>query len=112
MPRSYNWAALALWLAAPATFAAVALPQSTQGLTRQASLVVRGVVEGQKVGYDEAVHHATVETTVRIDEALKGAAPARVVIRQLKGIPGDARFAVGEEVVVFVRAGAGRAAGV
>ena len=112
MPRSFNWATLALWLAAPCVNAAVALPQTTQMLTHQATSVVRGIVEGQRVGYDEAVHHATVETTLRIEEALKGAGPSKLVIRQLKGIPGDARFTRGEEVVVFVRAGAGAAPGV
>lgn len=87
--------------------AATVIPQSTTSLTRQATHVVRGIVREQREGYDERARHSIIETTLAVDEVLKGETSRTIVIRQLKGIPGDARFQNGEEVVLFLRAGTG-----
>jgi hypothetical protein len=106
--RAFAATALSFGIAlvtSPLAWAAVVIPQTTEMLTHEATHIVRGVVEHQVLSRDEAVHHAVVETTIRVEEVFKGVAPERIVIRQLRGIPGDARFTEGEEVVVFVREG-------
>lgn len=103
---------LALLLLPCAAHASSVIPQSADALTRQATHVLRAVVESQREGYDERARHATVETTFTVSSNLKGDAGRTVVVRQLKGIPGDARFRVGEEAVLFLRSGSGPHLGV
>ena len=105
-PRLPHLVALAIVLVPFATAqGASVIPQSTESLARQATHVVRAVVEDQREGYDERARHATIETRLSVEETLKGRAPSTILVRQLRGIPGDARFRAGEEVVVFLRVG-------
>jgi hypothetical protein len=99
---------IALFLAAPPRIAAAAVvrPQTTESLTRAASRVVLGRVAMIETGRDEALRRTVVRVAIDVSESLKGAAVSRVVVQQL-GVPGDARFTVGEEVLIFVREDSG-----
>ena len=100
---------IAAW-AAPAR-ATVMLSLTTEQLTDQASIVVRGRVVSQQVASDAG--RLWTDTTLRVDAALKGTVPASktVVVRQPGGetaaggmiVAGAARFQRGEEVLVFLR---------
>jgi hypothetical protein len=81
-------------------------------MARTAGLVVRGVVEGQKVARTADGLNIETRTYLRVTSVLKGAPVSTVVVSQVGGtlgdvtqmVPGDARFVAGEEVVVFLEA--------
>ncbi|MFM2152906.1 MAG: hypothetical protein RL199_1341 [Pseudomonadota bacterium] len=101
---------LAFLLTAPAARATVVVERPVEELTRRATVVVHGIVTGSKTTWEEAEMLPATRTTLKVVTALKGDAGDAVVVRQSAGrakgvalaIPGDARFAVGEEVVVFL----------
>jgi hypothetical protein len=99
---------VALALAAPAAASSM-LAYDIPEMTTQADLVVRGTVgraAGRWVG-----KRIVTEVTVRVDASLKGAAASEVTLYVPGGIAdgigmavsGAPTFAVGEEVVVFLR---------
>ena len=104
----------ALGWAAPAG-ATVMLSLTTEQLTDQASVVVRGRVVGQQVVTDAG--RLWTDTTLRIGAVLKGTVSAgkTIVVRQPGGdtpmggmvVAGAARFGRGEEVLVFLRPASG-----
>lgn len=110
-------ALLALSAAAPAA-AATVVTATVEELARGADLVVRGTVEGREARF----HGSRIYTTLRIRPAAawKGSAAEVVEVRIPGGVVGDqgqkvagvAAFAEGEEVVLFLRRGAGAAYGV
>jgi hypothetical protein len=100
--------ALALLLLAPSARAAEVLKRSFEEMTAQAPLVVHATVassQARRVG-----GRIYTFTELRPTEALKGKPPAKLVVRQPGGevgalgqyVPGAARFASGEEVVLFL----------
>lgn len=83
-------------------------------VTAEASRIVHGTVAEVQAGRDQAGIPATW-VTLEVAETLKGAAAGRVTIKQLGaaeplpdgalgGFAGLPRYAVGEEVVLFLRA--------
>ena len=100
----------ALFVASPTLHATTVFERPVEELARRATLVVRGVVAGSKSSWGDAEELPATRTTLRVTKVLKGEAGETVVVRQAAGrgkgvalaIPGDARFAVGEEVVVFL----------
>lgn len=98
-------------LAALPAQATVMTYMNTQELTERATSVVRGTVEQQQVV--ERGGHLWTDSYVRVLEALKGKVGTGqiLVLRQPGGetltvgerVGGTARFAVGEEVLVFAR---------
>jgi len=102
-------AAAALLAAAPAA-AATALPATVEGLARASTLVVRGTVEGQEVRVGADGSRLYTFVALRVAEALKGEAPALLLVRVPGGVLGErgqrvagaAAFADGEEVVAFL----------
>jgi hypothetical protein len=111
--RHLRVAALALALAAglPSKTSASTRPLSDEQLARSSAAAVRGHVVAATAQWDAAA--SAIYTFVAIDVAeswgLDGA-PARVIVKQLGGVVGDtalviggqARFEVGEEVLVFL----------
>ncbi|HLL53745.1 MAG TPA: hypothetical protein VK447_09380 [Myxococcaceae bacterium] len=100
--------ALALLVLSPAAEGAAVPHRSFEEMTAQAPLVVRATVtasQARKVGT-----RIYTFTDLRPTEALKGKAPATLVVRQPGGevgsigqrVAGAARFTVGEEVVLFL----------
>lgn len=85
---------------------------SVADMTRRADVIVQGTVVRQSAAWDEAHARIYTITEIQVAEALKGgAAPGAIVaVRQLGGvadgivqsIPGNARFAAAEEVLVFL----------
>ena len=86
-------------------------PFTTEGLVREAALVVRGTVVSERASFTPSRDRIYTDTTVHVREALVGRAGADIVVRQLGGtvgdvsalVPGTARFTRGEEVVLFLR---------
>ncbi|MFW5878648.1 MAG: hypothetical protein ACOCVR_02415 [Myxococcota bacterium] len=104
-----------LALAAPASVlqAATVLGLTVDELAEQSERVVRARVVSREAEIDDSVGLVFTYTTLEVLEDLAGEGPSRIVLRQLGGeaegmgiaVEGDARFEVGEEVVVFVRSG-------
>ncbi|HVE83652.1 MAG TPA: hypothetical protein VND93_12415 [Myxococcales bacterium] len=96
-------------LAGPARGATV-LRLTFEELTARADAVVRGRVVGSAARMDQAAGRITTFTEVEVAEALKGAPGKKLTVRQPGGevggigqsVPGAARFAPGEEVVLFL----------
>jgi hypothetical protein len=110
-PRIALVAALAL-LALPAR-ASVAVRLDLPALVAQADTVVRGRVVAERARWDAS--HSRIYTDVRltVDRVYKGAAAPGdvIVVTRLGGsvgglgmrVAGEARFALGEETIVFLR---------
>jgi hypothetical protein len=109
---------LALVAAKPAA-ASVAIPQTPESLTRQASAVIRGAVLSQEAGVDLAAHVRVIRTRVQVLERWTGSTPEVITVQQIgslhggaaQGVAGDARFKLGEEVVLFLAEGRDAEAG-
>jgi hypothetical protein len=97
-------------LAAPA-FGATVLRLSFEQLTEKSDVVVRGRVVGSTPKLNAAAGRISTFTDVEVTEAIKGAPGKRITVRQPGGevggigqsVPGSARFAPGEEVVLFLQ---------
>ena len=91
----------------------ISLPLPISELTFRADTIVRGVVVSRVGAWDKAHRRIRTVTEVRVSESWKGAeGPGAIVrIRQLGGtvgsvtqsVAGDARFRLGQEVLVFLR---------
>lgn len=86
-----------------------------EGLADLSTDVVRGRIETQEVRAVEGTAGIATFSRLSVGERLKGKAPAKLVVRQVGGtlgrrsveLPGDARLAAGEEVLLFLRCDAG-----
>ena len=85
----------------------------TGDLVEISDVALRGEVVEQKSLFDSSQGRVVTRTTFEVAETYMGEVDGRVTIEQWGGhtgeetsvIPGDARFQVGEEVVVFLRRG-------
>ncbi len=114
MNRAAGWVALAAFVVASRALparATVVVDQTIPEMARHATLVVRGVVYAQRAQWDEHHRQIITRTFVRTTKALKGSAGPTVVVRQPGGaigkwraaVEGEARFRLGEEVVLFLQ---------
>jgi len=102
--------ALAVLAGQPA-LAAKARPVSVEALARDADAVVEAQVEGKQSRWAADRRHLYTVVTLRVVQALRGKAPARLVVRVPGGMVGDigqhvdaaAEFSAGERAVVFLR---------
>lgn len=101
---------LAVLLVGHAAAASTALAMDVPQLTRQADVIVRGTVVGQSSAWAPGGSRIVTETRVRVGSVLKGAPPREVRVLQPGGavggvgqrVSGAARFAPGEEVLLFL----------
>lgn len=101
------WVVVAACAWVSPVLATVLLQQSPEELLAQSDLVVLGVVEGQRSL--RVAGELMTETTVGVEETLRGAAVKTVVLSQLGGreghvvadVPGDAQMRPGERVVLI-----------
>lgn len=111
-------AALALTVAlavAPPATATVVIESPRVELVERSQLIVRAFVDGATSRWNEDGSQLITLTALRVTEYIKGNGPATLTLRQLGGrlgdiashIPGDARFANGQEVFLFLRQGSG-----
>ncbi|MBM4364162.1 MAG: hypothetical protein FJ104_15895 [Deltaproteobacteria bacterium] len=92
--------------------ATIVKPLTVSEMARRADVVVLGRVVGQTATWNPERTRIYTRTELLVGESLKGDARAgeSLTIRQLGGtldglvqtVPGNARFAIGEEVVVFL----------
>jgi hypothetical protein len=90
--------------------AATVVPQSVDQLTDRATLVVRATVLSSKAEHAPGPAGIYTFTRLQVAEALKGSAPAQLTLKQAGGtvgeksveLPGDARLALGEQVLLFL----------
>lgn len=108
--------ALLLGLLGPAEARAtvmVELPRAE--LVQTADLVVRCVVGAQTVRWNEDQSRILTLSRLTVQAYLKGRGPSELVLRQFGGtldgltltVPGDGHLSPGQEVVLFLRQGAG-----
>lgn len=105
-----RWAALAVIALPFAAFGTVVIGQTFEQMTRDAPLIVIGVVGEQSARWDEDRRGISTWTELKVKETLKGKAPAKLVVRQPGGVVGNigahvagaARFEPGEEVLLFL----------
>lgn len=105
-------AALASLAAVSPAAATIVKRLSTADMTKRADVIVQGTVLRQTAAWNPEHTRIYTVTEIRVAESLKGAAtPGSVVsIRQLGGvvdgtiqtIPGNAKFAAAEQVLVFL----------
>lgn len=108
MPR--RLIAAVLLLAPLSAVATVVMALTMEELTSRSPLVVRGTVHRVDVQWSEGRHRIWTYAEVVVSETLKGAPRTTVLVKQPGGIIGDvgehvsgaARFAPGEEVVLFL----------
>lgn len=98
-------------LASPSAQATVAKPLTFEALTKEADVVVHGVVVDQKSFWGPQRERIYTHTEISVWRTLKGkTAQSTLVVRQWGGaaegavmhIPGNASLKVGEEVVLFL----------
>jgi hypothetical protein len=105
---------LILWafaLGAATCAASVVERMSVEDLSRGADAIVSGRVVAVSSAWNEAHTKIYTFSTVEVTESLKGEPARRIVVKELGGAVGDigmeasgvARFALGEEVLVFLR---------
>lgn len=102
--------ALLLALLAGPAGATTVLHVPLEELAAGTPLVVRAVVSEQKVSWSGDGLRILTRTRLRVVEVLKGKAAPELTVQQVGGtldgmamrIPGDAQFAAGEEVVLFL----------
>ena len=90
--------------------AATVIPQTPEQLTDRSTTVVRARVVSQRAAREPGPAGIYTRTTLRVEAALKGKAPATLVVRQAGGrlgservrLLGDAALKEGEEVLVFL----------
>ena len=100
---------------APVAEATVQVQLSRAELVQRADLVVRATVASQASTWNESHTQIRTITQLRVSAYLKGTGPLTLALRQLGGsvdnlrmdVPGDARLAPGQDVVVFLRQGVG-----
>lgn len=100
-------------LAAPlAADATIIVPRTLEEMSREAATVVRAKVVARQSAWDADHRRIHTFTELQVLQAVTGRPDATIVVRTMGGEVGDigmrvagvARFEVGEEVVVFLRA--------
>jgi len=108
----YSFLLWAFALGAAATCSASVVERmSVEDLSRGSDAIVSGRVVAVSSAWNEARTKIYTFSTVEVTEALKGEPARRIVVKELGGAVGDlameasgvARFALGEEVLVFLR---------
>lgn len=103
-------------IAAPTVASAtVVLELSRDQLVERAGLIVRAKVMSQSYRWSEDHKQILTLSELAVSSYLKGAGPTTLTLRQLGGtmgelrskIAGDAHLEVGQEVVLFLKAGEG-----
>lgn len=115
--RAGLWAVFAAFALSPAfARATVVVPQDVPTMARKADWIVRGTVRNQYADWDREHRRIYTFTEIEVLETLHRRAAVRqgdgLVVRTLGGevgeigmrVSGTARFAPGEEVMLFVRA--------
>lgn len=108
--RSQRVVALALFVGVASAHATVVRGASVEELATTSALIVRGTVVAQQARWDEGRRRIDTFTEVRTTEVLRGDAGASILVRQPGGVVGDigahvagaAKFAIGDEVVLFL----------
>lgn len=107
---------LCVTIAAPtAASATVVLELSRDQLVERADLIVRAKVLSQSYRWSEDHKQILTLSELAVSSYLKGAGPSSLTLRQLGGvmgelrskIAGDAHLEVGQELVLFLKAGEG-----
>lgn len=107
---------VAILCAAIPAHASIAVYQSNKDLALKSDEVVVGVVKARTSYVDEKKNTPYTLTTVAVKEWIKGQAGEKeITVRQMGGalgdktmvVTGDARFDIGEEVVLFLKKGDG-----
>ena len=101
---------LAVLLVGHAAAASTAVAMDVPQLTRRADVILRGTVSGQSSSWAPGGRRIVTETRVRVASVLKGAPAREVRVLQPGGavggvgqrVSGAARFADGEEVLLFL----------
>jgi hypothetical protein len=107
--------ALGLFLSMAPAHATVVVPLSRPQLVERSDLVVRASVVSQSSRWNDDQSQIVTLTRLRVTSYLKGSGSQELVLRQFGGtvegltseIPGDARLAPGQDVVLFLRSGDG-----
>lgn len=102
--------AAAILLVSSAAQGTLLVPLTIEDLTRKSDVVVRGTVLAQDARWSPDRHLIYTFVRVRVDETLKGAADAEVMVQRPGGTLGDItqrvhgapEFADGEQVVLFL----------
>lgn len=108
--RSCTLAAFLCCLVSATAEATVVRAETLEEMARASTAVVRGVVLRNESRWGESPRVIYTFTELRVVEALKGKVGASLVVRELGGVvgatgqsvAGAARFAPGEEVVLFL----------
>jgi hypothetical protein len=95
--------------------ATIVVEQSRAQLVASADLIVRATVVGQQSTWSEDGTQIVTLTRLRVARYLKGQGAGELTLRQFGGrigtlasrVAGDARFEPGQDVVLFLRQGAG-----
>lgn len=103
-------AACALLVSA-AAHATIMLPLTVEEMAQEASAVVRARVVDRSAEWDRERKRIYTTTTLEISDAIKGDVSRRIQVRTLGGeadgvgmkVAGTPQFAMGEEVLVFLR---------
>lgn len=105
-----------LSLSATAAFATVARYMDLPSLVKISDVIVQGKAIKQKQLYDKTRKLPLLQTTIQVQQVHMGKTTSKtVVIQQIGGthegvttkIAGDAKFEMGEEVIVFLKKGTG-----
>ncbi|MBI3185837.1 MAG: hypothetical protein HYZ28_27180 [Myxococcales bacterium] len=103
-------AAALLALAAATASATVIVSQTIEEMAASAPVIVRGTVGQIQTRWDEGQRRIWTYAEIRVEERLKGEAPAILLVRQPGGVVGPigqkvsgaAQFKEGEEAVLFL----------
>src|SRR5262249_36964213 len=95
--------------------ATVVVPVTRAQLVERSELVVRAVVLDRRTAWSQDHTQMLSFTRIRVQRYLKGGGPAELTLRQFGGaiagvtmvVPGDAQLRQGQDVVLFLRRGAG-----
>jgi hypothetical protein len=116
LSRAAGVVVLLLGLLGPAPAdATVMVELSRAELVETADLIVRCTVGAQRTRWNEDQSRILTLSTLTVREYLKGRGPGELVLRQFGGtldgltltVPGDGHVSPGQEVVLFLRQGAG-----
>ena len=105
-----RWAAVVALALPFAAFGTVVIGQTFEQMARDTPLIVVAKAQESEARWDDDRRGISTWTNLQIIEVLKGKAPASLVVRQPGGevgnigahVSGAARFAPGEEVLLFL----------
>ena len=113
MPRSFQrWCALLIAIGALTATATIIKYETIDDMARRVPLIVKGRVARSVAQWDGEKRRIWTWTELVVTERIKGEAPGLVLVRQPGGevedigqaVAGVAKFAEGEEVIVFLEA--------